>query len=94
LIDQSSKATDSPEIQEDLGEEWESEDCKKLISDLTSVYEKMGQRKLIVIPRPSLYTKIALTAWTRIDKFNDFDEVRIVEFIQAFRDKGPEKTME
>lgn len=36
-------------------------------------------------PYPKLDTKIALTAWTRIDKFNDFDEERIQKFIKAFK---------
>ena len=30
-------------------------------------------------------SRIALTAWSRIDKFNEFDEKRIVRFIQAYR---------
>jgi hypothetical protein len=28
--------------------------------------------------------KIALTAWRRIDTFNEFDEGRIVRFIEAY----------
>lgn len=76
------------------GEEWNSQNCKDLVAKLTSVYEKKGKTKLIVIPRPSLDVTIALTAWSRIDKFNDFDEKRIIEFIDAYRDHGPEKTME
>jgi hypothetical protein len=30
--------------------------------------------------------KIALTAWSRIDKFNELDEERIVRFIDAYID--------
>lgn len=86
----SAEATESA----DMGEVWQSDECKDLVAKLTSVYEKKGKRKLIVIPRASLDTKIALTAWNHIDKFDDFDEARIVNFIDTFRDKGPEKTME
>lgn len=72
----------------------ESQECKDLVSRLTSVYEKKGKRKLIVIPRPNLDSKIALTAWGRIYKSNDFNEQGIIDFIDLFRDKGPEKTAE
>ncbi len=91
----STEATSSPTPSTELsGEQWNSADCKDLVAKLTSVYEKKGKKKLIVIPRQSLDTKIALTAWTHIDKFNDFDEPRIENFIDAFRDRGPEKTAE
>lgn len=71
-----------------------SEDCHKLVDQLISVYEKKGKRKLIIILRPNLDSKIALTAWNYIDKFNDFDISRIEKFIDTHRDMGPEKTME
>lgn len=88
---QSAEATKSAEV---LAGEWQDQGCRDLVSKLTAIYEKKGKRKLVVIPRPSLDTAIALTAWTRIDKFDDFDEQRIARFIDAWRDKGPEKTME
>jgi hypothetical protein len=40
----------------------------------------------ILAPYPGVSQKIALTAWTRIDKFNEFDEKRIVRFIDAYID--------
>jgi hypothetical protein len=73
---------------------WQDENCKKLKEDLKKIFDTKKQTKIIVIPRPSLDARIALTAWTRIDKFNEFDQERIIKFIDAFRDKGPEKTME
>lgn len=79
---------------EELPTGWQSEDCKKLVSDLTAIYDQKQQKKMIIIPRPALDSKIALTAWTRIDKFNEFDKDRIIKFIDAYRDKGPEKTTE
>jgi hypothetical protein len=30
-------------------------------------------------------SRIALTAWNRIDQFAEFDEERIVRFVRAFR---------
>ncbi len=77
-----------------LSSEFSSEECKKLIADLTSIYEQKGKRKLIVVARPNLDAKIALTAWDRLDKFNEFNKNRIEQFIDAYRDRGPEQTME
>lgn len=87
-------ATESATPSAELGSQWNSQECKDLAAKLTSVYEKKGKKKLIVIPRPNLDTKIALTAWNHIDKFDDLDEQRIENFIDAFRNKGPEKTVE
>jgi len=39
---------------------------------------------VILAPYPGLKEKIALTAWSRIDKLDDFDEDRIVGFIEAY----------
>jgi tetratricopeptide (TPR) repeat protein len=47
--------------------------------------------KMIVAPYPGLDTEIALTAWTRIDKFNGFDADRIKAFADAWLEQGPEK---
>lgn len=88
---ESAEATGSMSI---TREEWQSQECKDLVAKLTDVYKKKGQDRLIVVPRPSLDTRIALTAWARIDKFDDFDEKRITGFIDAFRNRGPEKTVE
>src|SRR3989344_3556193 len=71
-----------------------SEDCHKLVDQLTSVFEKKGKLRLIVVPRPNLDSKIALTAWNYLDKLDDFDEQRIINFIDAYLNQGPEKTME
>lgn len=76
-------------------EDWKNDkECQKLVSQLSDVAKKRGLQKLIVVPRPTLDNRIALTAWTRLDKFYDYDESRIVTFIDDFRDQGPEKTME
>ena len=72
----------------------ESDGCKTLVKQLTEVANKKKLWKLIVVPRPQLDTTIALTAWTYVDKFDQFDAGRIERFTDYHRDQGPEKTME
>ncbi|MBI4066500.1 DUF3105 domain-containing protein [Candidatus Gottesmanbacteria bacterium] len=72
----------------------ESEGCTGLVKQLTELANKKKIWKLIVVPRPQLDTTIALTAWTYLDTFDQFDEKRITRFIDYHRDQGPEKTME
>ncbi len=40
---------------------------------------------VLLAPYPGLDTCIALTAWARIDKFDQLDERRVVRFIDAYR---------
>lgn len=69
-------------------------ECDELISQLEDLFVRFGGFKLIVVPRPTLDTRIALSAWGWLDKFDEYDEERIVAFIDALRDKGPERTPE
>lgn len=62
----------------------EADECKELVEQLTSIVKKYPD-KVAMAPYPKLDTKIAITAWTRIDKFNDFDAERIEKFIKAFK---------
>lgn len=70
------------------------EACDERKNQLAKIYESKGKHKLIVVPRPNLDTNFALTAWTYLDKFNDFDASRIEKFIDTHLDMGPEHTME
>lgn len=70
----------------------ESNACSSLISQLTELANRKKLFKLVVVPRPNLDTTIALTAWTYIDKFDQFDAKRIEKFIDYYRDHGPEQT--
>ncbi|MBI4639249.1 MAG: DUF3105 domain-containing protein [Candidatus Tectomicrobia bacterium] len=63
--------------------------CAELIENLKQVVS-LYKSKVILAPRPNLDTKIALTAWQRIEKFNEFDGERIIRFIEAYKNKGPE----
>jgi hypothetical protein len=56
--------------------------CKTLIDQLSEVSRKYD--RVVLAPYPGMSNKIALTAWTRIDKFDDFDEPRIVRFIESY----------
>lgn len=51
--------------------------------------EKKGRSEsrfehLLLAPYPEMDSAIALTAWGRIDKFNEFEEGRVRRFIEAF----------
>lgn len=70
----------------------EDSDCSALGRSLANITSDMQVWKLIVAPNPDLDRRLALTAWTRIDKFDVFDESRIRRFIRAWRNRGPENT--
>lgn len=97
-VEQSSEATNSGQ----LPDAFKSEDCHKLVDQLISIYEKKGKVRLIVVPRPELDSRIALTAWNYLDKFDpstssglSVSEIeRVEKFIDAHLNQGPEKTME
>ncbi len=72
----------------------DTQDCKTLVSELEDLARQKTLKKLLVVPRPQLDTKIAVAAWDRIDKFDEFDAKRIEAFIDYWRDHGPEQTME
>ena len=58
--------------------------CDALIGKLEAIVSRYSD-KVILAPYPNLNTRIALTAWGRIDTFDDIDEQQIVRFIQAYR---------
>ena len=60
------------------------DDCKELVTQLEDIVKKYDE-KVVLAPYPEMKNKIALTAWTRIDTFDTFDEERIQTFIKRFR---------
>jgi hypothetical protein len=60
------------------------EGCEELVAQLTDIVERYHSN-VILAPYPGMESKIALTAWGRIDTFETFDEGRIVKFIEAYR---------
>ena len=55
--------------------------CDDLVQELSDIVREFD--KVIMSPYPGMDRTIALTAWTFLDEFDDFDEARIREFIRA-----------
>lgn len=66
------------------------------LSELEELFKELQKKnkKMLLMPNPNIDTIYALTAWTRLDTFDQYDPERITTFTKAFYDKGPEKTME
>jgi Protein of unknown function (DUF3105) len=58
--------------------------CPDLVDKLATIV-KGYERQVLLAPYPGLKTRIALTAWTRLDAFDEYDEGRILRFIRAYR---------
>jgi hypothetical protein len=58
--------------------------CPDLTAKLKAIVERYPD-EVILAPYPTMQRTIALTAWTRIDTFDRFDEARITRFIKAYR---------
>ncbi len=59
-------------------------DCPDLVAKLRDIVQKYD-KQVILAPYPSMKTRIALTAWTRLDAFDELDARRVTRFIQAYR---------
>ncbi len=60
------------------------EGCSDLVEKLQAIVSRYN-RQVILAPYPGMDRRIALTAWGRIDKFDEFDEQRILRFFKAYR---------
>jgi len=58
--------------------------CPDLVAKLKAIVSGYN-RQVILAPYPGMKTRLALTAWTRLDAFDDFDEKRVRGFITAYR---------
>jgi len=58
--------------------------CPDVVEKLKAIVQGYPDR-VILAPYPGMKTRIALTAWTRIDTFDQVDESRIKGFIKAYR---------
>jgi hypothetical protein len=67
--------------------------CEDLVARLRAIANRYEDQVLLA-PYPGMPHRIALTAWTRIDAFDQFDEARIVRFIKAFRGIDHHKRVE
>jgi hypothetical protein len=61
-----------------------SDGCPELVAQLGEIVTRYD-RFVILAPYPDMEARIALTAWGRIDTFEEFNESRIVRFIETYR---------
>ncbi len=59
-------------------------ECPELVAKLQAIVRKY-ERHVILAPYSTMKSKIALTAWTRIDTLEELDEGRVVRFIERYR---------
>ena len=60
--------------------------CDELVQQLTGIVQGYldDGRRVFMEPYADMDTRIALTAWTRLEAFEDFDEARIRTFVDAY----------
>jgi len=63
-------------------------DCPELVEQLKGAVK--GFKHTVLMPYYEMPSRIALTAWGYIDELDQFDEGRVLAFIRARIDKGPE----
>ena len=60
------------------------EGCPELVAQLEGVLSRFTDR-VFIGPYADMNSTIVLTAWSRIDEFDEFDEQRIIRFVNAYR---------
>lgn len=58
--------------------------CPELVEQLRGIVSRYD-KFVILAPYSTMKSRIALTAWTRLDRLEEFDEKRIVRFVEAYR---------
>jgi len=58
--------------------------CPDVVEKLTTIVRK-HPTQVILAPYPTMPSRIALTAWTRLETMDSVDEARIERFIRAYR---------
>jgi hypothetical protein len=59
-------------------------ECPDVVAKLTKIVRPYD-RHVILAPYPGMKSRIALTAWTRLETMDEVDEARIERFIRAYR---------
>jgi hypothetical protein len=59
-------------------------ECPELVDKLAALVRR-HDRFVVLAPYPTMTSRIALTAWTRLETLDDFDAARIERFIKAYR---------
>ena len=67
-------------------------DCQGTKDQLQKLAESYRNWKVTIVPRQNADAALAVAAWGRLDKLENYDEARIKDFISAWRDRGPERT--
>ncbi len=68
--------------------------CDDFKLQLKALYDEFGPQKLVFVPRVGLEYPLVLTAWGNTLKLNSIEKDQIRDFINAFRNNGPEHTNE
>lgn len=63
----------------DMGTPEENEEHVRLLEDVSSAY-----RRIVIAPRQDLGSQYVLTAWTRLQRFDEIDEEGMLRFIDAY----------
>jgi hypothetical protein len=69
-------------------------DCEGAKAGIRQLVQRYKNWKIVAVPRKNADAAIALTAWSRLEKLNGYDDAKMTAFIHAYRDQGPEKTAE
>ena len=59
-------------------------ECPEIVDRLRAIVTKYD-RHVVLAPYPDMKSRIALTAWTRIETMDTLDETRVRRFIDAYR---------
>jgi hypothetical protein len=65
-------------------------ECSDLKNQIRTVMDELGGFKLIAYPWPSLDVPVAVTSWTRLQKFETFDPEQAKAFYRANLNRAPE----
>lgn len=65
-------------------------ECSELKSQIRTVMDELGGFKLIAYPWSSLDVLVAVTSWTRLQKFDTFDPEQAKDFYRTNLNRAPE----
>src|SRR2546425_2522795 len=68
---------------------FKSADDTEVINKLVALARRY-RSKVIITQRPKNDSRIAVAAWTHLMKLDHYDETAIVDFINRFKNRGPE----
>lgn len=78
----------------DMPKQFSDGSCNDLKNNLKQVYQDKGASKIVIVPRIGMPNPVVLTAWGRIEKLEKVDKDKISKFVDTYKNKGPEFTVE